>query len=241
MSNFKTRMGVFLRNMKRKKMSDKLNVLRAGVLGANDGIVSIAGLVVGVASATHSEGGVLLSGIAATVAGAFSMAGGEFASVSTQKDTEIAAVEKQKKLLEESFDCEVVAVAKSFHELGMDYTTAYDAAKKAMKENPLEVSVHSKYSLEADNFTNPWQAAAASFIAFSIGAALPLLVMLFMPQHIMVGGTFAVVTVALAITGGASAYLGDANITKAIIRNVAVGLITMTATYLIGHFLNVQV
>lgn len=148
--------------MKRKRQTkidfaEKLNILRAGVLGANDGIVSVAGVVVGVASATDNIMTVALAGISAILAGAFSMAGGEYVSVYTQKDTEIAAIESQKQRLQKHFQEEIQDAIKFYEHQGIDHKTAEKVAQELMKKHPLQTTVHQKYSLDLGEYTNPFK------------------------------------------------------------------------------------
>jgi VIT1/CCC1 family predicted Fe2+/Mn2+ transporter len=166
----------------------KLNWLRAAVLGANDGIVSIAGVVIGVASAGADRGTILLSGIAAVVAGAVSMGGGEYTSVSAQRDTELAH-----------------------------------------GKNPKNTAAH------------PWQAAFSSFVAFSAGAALPMLAVIGPWDDYRVEVTSAAVVIALATTGFWAARVGNAPVGKSVMRNVFVSLVTVGLSYGIGSLLGVAV
>ncbi|MDR2834392.1 MAG: VIT family protein [Streptococcaceae bacterium] len=220
-------------------LDERLNILRAGVLGANDGILSVAGVVIGVAAAGSSNNSILIAGLAAVLAGAFSMAGGEYVSVSTQSDTEKAAVFIQKKKLERNFDEEVKGVANYYVKQGINSKLADEIAQDIMKKKPLEITVQQKYGLEIDDYTNPWQAAISSFVAFTIGSALPLLAIISLPENIKIIGTIITVTLALFLTGFVSAKLGKALTRPAIIRNIVVGLLTMSVTYAIGHILNV--
>jgi VIT1/CCC1 family predicted Fe2+/Mn2+ transporter len=220
-------------------LAERLNILRAGVLGANDGIVSVAGVVVGVASATKDPITIFLAGLSAVLAGAFSMAGGEYVSVSTQRDTEKAAIEHQKKLLSTNFDGETKEVAKYYCEQGISENLSEEIAKDVMGRTPLSTTVHIKYNLDVDDFTNPWHAAFSSFISFTIGSLLPMLVVMLVPVNMRIPFTMIAVTIALFITGYVSATLGNAPRIPAVIRNVIVGIITMVVTYGIGHLFNI--
>jgi len=221
------------------ELAEKLNILRAGVLGANDGIVSVAGVVVGFASATNNTMGILLAGISAVIAGAFSMAGGEYVSVSTQKDTEIAAIELQKKRLSKHFYEETEDVVKFYEKQGIDKETAHRIAQELMKKNALEITVHQKYNLELGEYTNPWHAAFSSMASFTIGSLLPMLTILLFPPNLRIAITFISVTIALFFTGFVSATLGRAPRKPAVIRNILVGILTMTVTYLVGHLFKI--
>lgn len=148
----------------------RLNILRAGVLGANDGIISIAGVVIGVASATSNIWIIFLSGFAAILAGAFSMAGGEYVSVSTQKDTEEAAVAREQVLLDQDIELAKKSLYAAYIQNGECETSAQLLTNKAFLKNPLKALVEEKYGIEYEEFTNPWHAAISSFISFFLGS-----------------------------------------------------------------------
>lgn len=227
---------------KEKRSTDienRLNVLRAGVLGANDGIISTAGLVIGVASATTNLMTILIAGLAGLLAGALSMAGGEYSSVSTQKDVEKAEVEKEKKLLDSDYDGEKAALTHYYEEKGLSSDLALQVATELMKEDALAARVQAKLNITLGEYVNPWNAAFSSIISFSCGAIIPLLFILFLPQEFKIIGTFAAVSLALALTGFVSAALGGAPRLKAVIRNVIVGMLTMAVTYGLGHIAHI--
>ncbi len=191
-------------------VGNRLNWLRAGVLGANDGIVSTAGIVMGVAGATSERTPVLVAGIAGLVAGALSMGAGEYVSVSTQRDSErsmlaLEAEELARKVAEE--------------------LTAHDA---------LGAHAEAEFGIDKDNLTNPWHAAAASMIAFTVGALLPLLVITLTPLDARIWATVLTVAVALAVAGFLSARLGYSPWGRAVLRNVGGGLVAMGITYAVG-------
>lgn len=220
-----------------ENFSSKLNVLRAGVLGANDGIVSIAGVVIGVATATSDQWVIFLSGMSAILAGAFSMAGGEYVSVSTQKDTELAATEREKRLYETNPEAAKESLYALYLSRGECETAARLLTNKAFAKNPVKTLVEEKYNLEFEEFTSPWQAALSSFLAFVAGSLPPMLAVMLLPQSIRIIGTMLVVVACLFATGYTSAKLGEAPILPAVRRNVFMGLLTMVATFLIGHLL----
>lgn len=220
-----------------ENFSSKLNVLRAGVLGANDGIVSIAGVVIGVATATSDQWVIFLSGMSAILAGAFSMAGGEYVSVSTQKDTELAATEREKSLYETDPEAAKESLYALYLSRGECETAARLLTNKAFSKNPVKTLVEEKYNLEFEEFTSPWHAALSSFTAFVAGSILPMLAVMLLPQSIRIIGTMLVVVACLFATGYTSAKLGEAPILPAVRRNVLMGLLTMVATFLIGHLL----
>lgn len=218
-----------------KNFSGWLNILRAGVLGANDGIISIAGVVIGVASATESIWIIFLSGLAAVFAGAFSMAGGEYVSVSTQKDTEEAAVVKERDLLMKNPDIARQSLYAAYIQNGECETSAQLLTNRAFLKDPLKALVAEKYGIEVEEFTNPWHAAISSFIAFVAGAIFPMLSIVFFSASYRIPATVVIVALSLLGTGYTSAKLGKAPIKNAMIRNLVIGLLTMTVTYLVGQ------
>ncbi len=218
-----------------KNFSGRLNILRAGVLGANDGIISIAGVVIGVASATESIWIIFLSGLAAVFAGAFSMAGGEYVSVSTQKDTEEAAVVKERYLLMKNPDIARQSLYTAYIQNGECETSAQLLTNRAFLKDPLKALVAEKYGIEVEEFTNPWHAAISSFIAFVAGAIFPMLSIVFFSASYRIPATVVIVALSLLGTGYTSAKLGKAPIKNAMIRNLVIGLLTMTVTYLVGQ------
>lgn len=222
-----------------RDIENRLNVLRAGVLGANDGIISTAGIVIGVASATSNMMTILVAGVAGLLAGALSMAGGEYSSVSTQKDVEQAEVEREKILLRDDFKGEQQSLVDYYIDQGLSQDLALKIAKELMKEDALGVEVQTKLNITLDNYVNPWYAAFSSIISFACGAIIPLLFILLLPANIKIIGTFIVVSFALALTGFISAKLGNAPKLKAVVRNVVVGMVTMIVTYAIGLFVHV--
>ena len=222
-----------------KNFSGRLNILRAGVLGANDGIISIAGVVIGVASATEDVWIIFLSGLAAAFAGAFSMAGGEYVSVSTQKDTEEAAVARERELLEKNPDIARQSLYASYGQNGECETSAQLLTNRAFLQDPLKALVEEKYGIEVEEFTNPWHAAISSFLAFAIGAISPMLTILLLPADYRIPATILVVALSLLGTGYTSAKLGQAPIKNAMIRNLTIGLLTMAVTYLLGQFFSI--
>ena len=219
-----------------KNFSGRLNILRAGVLGANDGIISIAGVVIGVASATQDVWIIFLSGLATVFAGAFSMAGGEYVSVSTQKDTEEAAVARERELLEKNPEIARQSLYAAYVQNGECETSAQLLTNRAFLQDPLKALVEEKYGIEIEEFTNPWHAAVSSFLAFAVGALFPMVTIILLPANIRIWATVLIVALALLGTGYTSAKLGKAPIKNAMIRNLAIGLLTMAVTYLVGQF-----
>lgn len=227
--------------MEDKNFAERLNILRAGVLGANDGIISIAGVVIGVASATSNILFILISALSAIFAGAFSMAGGEYVSVSTQKDTEEAAVAKEQALLDRSPESARESLYQTFLSQGDCETEAEVKVNKAFSKNPIKVLVEEKYGVDMEEITNPWHAAVSSFLSFSLGSLPPTLAILLFPDPYRIPITTVVVALTLILTGYVSAKLGKAPVKQAMLRNLAVGLLTMLVTYVVGQVFHVNV
>ena len=224
-----------------KNFAERLNILRAGVLGANDGIISIAGVVIGVASATSNIWFILISALSAIFAGAFSMAGGEYVSVSTQKDTEEAAVAKEQALLDRSPESARESLYQTFLSQGDCETEAEVKVNQAFSKNPIKVLVEEKYGVDMEEITNPWHAAVSSFLSFSVGSLPPTLAILLFPDPYRIPITAVEVALTLILTGYVSAKLGKAPVKQAMLRNLAVGLLTMLVTYVVGQVFHVNV
>ncbi len=217
----------------------RLNWLRAGVLGANDGIVSVAGLVVGVAAATAERGPVLTAGAAGLVAGAVSMALGEYVSVSTQRDTERSLLDKERRELDEEPEQELAELVAMYEDKGLSPETARIVAEELTVHDPFAAHVDIELGIDPDALTSPWQAALSSAIAFVTGALLPLLAIVLLPTSIRIAVTFAVVVIALAATGTISAGLGGSPRRPAVTRIMIGGAIAMIITYGIGQLAGV--
>ncbi|WP_409495243.1 VIT family protein [Amycolatopsis sp. cmx-11-12] len=215
-------------------LGGKLNWLRAGVLGANDGIVSVAGIVVGVAGATTDSTAIATAGIAGLVAGALSMAGGEYVSVSTQRDTERAQLRLEKRELKEMPEAEERELAEIYESKGLSPELAAEVARELTEKDALQAHAEAELGIDPDNLTSPWQAAWASLVAFTVGALLPLLAIVWTPTSTRVWACASAVVVGLVLTGFLSAKLGDARVGRAIARNVGVGALTMLVTYYVG-------
>lgn len=212
----------------------RLNWLRAAVLGANDGIVSTAGIVMGVAGATTDTHAILVAGLAGLVAGALSMAAGEYVSVSTQRDTEQALLAKERRELEEEPEEELAELAGLYQNKGLDADLAMEVAVALTAHDGLRAHAEAELGIDPDDLTNPWHAAWASMVSFTVGALLPLLVILLLPPSVRVVCTAVAVLVALVLTGYLSATAGDARVRPAIVRNAVGGLLAMAVTYGIG-------
>jgi vacuolar iron transporter family protein len=214
--------------------NDRLNWLRAGVLGANDGIVSTAGIVVGVAGATTDRDAILVAGIAGLVAGALSMATGEYVSVSTQRDSELALLDKERRELLEDPEDELAELAGLYVDKGLDADLALRVASQLTAHDALGAHAEAELGIDPDDLTNPWTAALASMVAFTMGALLPLLTITLVAESARVWVTVASVALALALTGYASARFGYGPAGRAVARNVAGGLLAMLVTYGVG-------
>lgn len=212
-------------------LASRLNWLRAGVLGANDGIVSTAGLVVGVAGATAERGPVLVAGLAGLVAGALSMSGGEYVSVSSQRDTELAALARERWELRQMPEDELDELARIYRDKGLPPELALQVAAELSRHDALAAHAEAELGIDAREQVNPWHAAWASMAAFTVGALLPLLAIVLPPTLWRVPVTVVAVALALAVTGAVSAALGGAPRGPAVVRNVGVGLLTMGITF----------
>ncbi len=223
-----------------QSLSQRLNWLRAGVLGANDGIVSTAGLVFGVAGATTDSVALLIAGLAGMVAGALSMAGGEYVSVSSQRDSELAAIGQQQAELHSDPEGKLQQLAGHYAERGLSPELSLQVAKELSEHAALDAHAHVFLNLDADEQVSPWAAARASLIAFIAGSVIPLVVIITTPLGIRLPLTVAAVLAALVVTGVVSARLGGARPLPAVIRNAAVGSLAMGLTYLVGWLVGQQ-
>lgn len=215
-----------------------LNRLRAAVLGANDGILSTAGLVVGVAAAAPANTpAILTAGVAGVLSGAVSMAVGEYVSVSTQRDTQKALIAKERAELRHRPEAEFAELIGLYEDLGLQPATARQVAIELTAKDPLESHLRAELGIDSEELTSPWQAAFVSAIAFTLGGVLPVLAVVLAPPSIRIPLTFAVVVLALAVTGLTSARLGGAPVSRAILRVVIGGVIGMGVTYVAGDLL----
>ena len=199
--------------MEDKNFAERLNILRAGVLGANDGIISIAGVVIGVASATSNIWFILIS----------------------------AAIAKEQALLDRSPDAARESLYQTFLSQGDCETAAEVKVNQAFSKNPIKVLVEEKYGVDLEEITNPWHAAFSSFFAFSVGSLPPTLAILLFPEPYRIPVTVVVVALTLLLTGYVSAKLGKAPVKQAMLRNLTVGLLTMFVTFAVGHIFPVNV
>jgi len=222
-------------------VSARLNWLRAGVLGANDGIVSTAGIVVGVAAATVARAPIMTAGIAGLAAGAVSMALGEYVSVSAQRDTEQALLRTERREQREDPAAELDELAALYEAKGLGAATARTVAEELTDHDPLVAHAEVELGFNPADLTNPWEAALSSATAFSIGALLPLIAILVAPVALRIPVTVAAVLLALVITGAVSARLGGALVHRAVLRNFVGGGLALAVTYLIGHLVGAAI
>ncbi|BDB60762.1 MULTISPECIES: VIT1/CCC1 transporter family protein [Rhodococcus] len=220
-------------------LASKLNWLRAGVLGANDGIVSTAGLVVGVAAATTDESTILTAGVAGLAAGAVSMALGEYVSVSTQRDTERAALHTERRELAVMPEAELDELAGLLERKGLSAVTARAAAEELTARDPLAAHAEVELGIDPTELANPWVAALSSAVSFTLGALVPLLMIVSVPEAVRIPVTFVAVLCALAATGSISAWLGRARRGRAVLRVVLGGALAMAVTYAVGQLFDV--
>ncbi|MDT5224963.1 MAG: vacuolar iron transporter family protein [Mycobacterium sp.] len=215
--------------------STRLNWLRAAVLGANDGIVSVAGIVVGVAGATTQRGPIFTAGLAALAAGAVSMALGEYISVSSQRDSEQALLTKERHELRHIPDTELAELTAIFEAKGLSPQTAARVAEELTARDAFAAHVDAELNIDPENLANPWQAATASAACFVTGALLPLLAILLPPVSWRVPVTFVAVLVALGVAGALSAHIGGSSVRRAVLRVVIGGAAGLAFTYGVGH------
>lgn len=222
-----------------KGLGAKLNWLRASVLGANDGIVSVASIVAGVAGASGSSVFILTAGTAGLVAGALSMAVGEYISVSTQRDTERALLEKERFELETMPEQEFEELVSMYEAKGMTSATARVVAKELTAHGAFAAHVDVELGIDPNRLTNPMSAALASAESFFAGALVPLIAVALSPASLRMPVMLIAVVVALAGTGMLSAYAGGANKTKATLRVVVGGILAIVITFGIGKIIGV--
>ncbi len=214
--------------------------LRAAVLGANDGIVSTASLVLGVAAADGTSGAVLTAGLAGLVGGALSMAAGEYVSVSSQRDLEQADLERERKELEVSPDSELAELTGLYEAKGLEPQLARQVAEALSKKDALAVHAREELNLDLDALAQPVQAAAVSALSFAAGSGLALAAMVFSPASVQLPVTLVAATVALALLGGWSASLGGNAVRPAVIRVVLGGVLAMGLTMGVGRLFGVS-
>jgi len=226
---------------KGRASSATLNWLRAAVLGANDGIVSVSSIILGVVGATSARHTIFIAGLAGLVAGAFSMAIGEYVSVSSQSDSEKAFIAREKHRLASDPAHELDGLAQVYIAKGVSEKTAHLIAKELTAKDALAAHLDAELNIDESDLNSPLQAAIASFISFTVGALVPLVAVMASTAHIRVVVTFVAVLLALCITGYLSATVGTASRKRAIIRVVIGGAIAMASTYFVGHLFGTAV
>lgn len=212
----------------------KLNQLRAAVLGANDGIVSVSSVVMGVAGATSDSRAITMSGLAALVAGALSMAVGEYVSVSSQSDAEKAFILQEQKDLIADPEGELDELAREYMKKGVSETTARKVAEELTEKDPLRAHLSVHFNLDPDDINSPWQAAIASLLAFTVGGLVPFLTVILAPIEYRIPASVVAVIIALVATGYFSAAAGKASHVRAVIRVIIGGVLAMALTYFVG-------
>ncbi len=227
-------------NTEKNDMSAKLNQLRAAVLGANDGVVSTSSVVMGVAGATDNPQAIFTAGMAALVAGALSMAVGEYVSVSSQSDAEKAYIENEKMMLKLHPDEEFEQLVDAYKDRGISAQTARQVATELTEKDALAAHVMVERSLDKDSIVSPVQAAVASLISFTVGGLIPFVAVIVAPENIKEIVTVVAVLIALLITGFFSATVGGASRTRAMVRVVTGGLLAMAITYVVGLLFGIQ-
>ena len=219
----------------------KSNWLRAAVLGANDGILSTASLAVGIAAASSTREPVVLATLAGLVAGALSMAAGEYVSVSSQTDIERADIEREKIELQETPEIELQRLSEIYEKRGLKKETALIVAKELTEHDVLGAHIRDELGLNEISKANPLQAALASGVSFTIGGILPLFVTLFLPLQYMEYYLYGFTIIFISILGILAAKIGGSSISKAIFRITFWGTVAMGLTALVGYLLNVNV
>lgn len=217
--------------------ASKLNWLRAGILGANDGIVSVAATMVGVAGATTQIAPLVYAGAAAVAGGAISMALGEYVSVASSSDAQRSLIARQRRLLEEDPEQELQELTQIYVGKGLSQDTARTVAGELSGHDALRAHLEAELHMSEEEVLSPWHAAIASFVAFLVGALLPFIVAVVVPAPAKVPVTFVTVLIALALTGYTGAKLGDANPVRAMVRVVFGGAVALAATFAIGSML----
>ncbi len=221
--------------------SDRIGWLRAAVLGANDGTISVASLVVGVAASGAPQSGVLLTGVAGLVAGAMSMAAGEYVSVQSQADTEGADIERERRELATQPELELAELASIYEGRGLDPALARQVAETLMAGNALEAHARDELGITETLRARPVQAALASAVAFAVGAAVPIVTILLAPAAWVAEVSSATALVTLAILGGTAAYAGGAPILKGTVRVAFWGALAMAISAGVGRLFGATV
>ena len=224
----------------RLNFAPRLNWLRAGILGANDGIVSIAALVVGVAAATTETAPILIAGTAGIIAGSLSMALGEFVSVSSQRDSEASLIKRERQELEDNPVAELRELAELYQQRGLTPETAALVAQELTEHDAVAAHLEAELGINELELTNPWHAAISSALSFLAGSILPMLAILLGPDEIRIPLTFAASLMALGITGATGAYLGQSPVLRPVLRVMGGGALALAISWGIGAALGVS-
>jgi VIT1/CCC1 family predicted Fe2+/Mn2+ transporter len=219
---------------KERHRTERVGWLRAAVLGANDGIVSTASLIVGVAAANASSGDILVAGVAGLVAGAMSMAAGEYVSVSSQSDTEKADIDRERKELATDHASEKVELSEIYVKRGLDPALANQVAKQLMEHDALGAHAREELGISDTSLARPVQAALASAASFAVGAAMPLVSILVTSTSNVIPVVVGTSILVLAVLGGFGAYMGGAPVMKAALRVTFWGMLAMALTAAVG-------
>ena len=218
-------------------LAARLNWLRAGVLGANDGIVSVAAIVVGVAAATPEIGPIVTAGLAGLVGGALSMAVGEYISVSSQRDSQRALIAKERQELLSRPDEELEELAGLYQAQGLSSETAKQVALELTAHDALAAHLSAELNIDESEVASPWAAAGSSAVAFVSGAILPFAAIVLLPEAVRIPLTFVIVAMVLAGTGALGARIGGSPLLRATVRVTVGGALALAATFIIGSLL----
>lgn len=220
---------------------ERIGWLRAAVLGANDGIISTASLLIGVAAAHSTHSGILIAGTAAMTAGAMSMAAGEYISVSSQSDTEKAEIQREKDELKNNFPAEVEELTSIYVKRGLDRELASQVAKQLMDRDALTAHMHDELGITSTLRARPFQAAIFSAFSFSLGAILPIIVAFLTPAKYLIAAIFGMAVLCLFLLGALAAYIGGSKLVFGAVRVTLWGTVAMIVTAVIGSLLGTTV
>lgn len=224
-----------------KLSTSRLNWVRAAVLGANDGIVSVSAIILGVAGATNSRAAIFTAGLAGLVAGALSMAVGEYVSVSSQRDTEDVFIAREKYRLQHNSKEEFDDLVKTYERKGLSNSTATRVVTELTAKDAVRAHLDAELSLDEGDLNSPWQAGLASLVSFTCGAIIPLVAAVLASANLRFGVTFIAVIVALILTGYTSATINGTSRSRAVARNVIGGALAMALTYAVGYLFGTAV
>jgi VIT1/CCC1 family predicted Fe2+/Mn2+ transporter len=221
--------------------SHRANWLRAAVLGVNDGVVSVSSLMLGVLAANASNSAIITAGVAGLAAGALSMAAGEYVSVSSQRDSEKADLEIERRSLEANPDEELEELTHIYVHRGLDPKLAKQVAEQLHAHDAEGAHLKDELGIDKDNFVSPTQAAIASGLSFSLGAIVPILAALVFPHNLGGLGIVTLSLIALGVSGAVGAFLGGGHKVKAALRVLVGGAAAMAVTALIGRLVGMSI